>query len=84
MQEWIKCSDRLPEIKENGRSNFVLCYNITANNHMAAPSIWIFRLRDWGENWQQWSSKRFEWSFIGENNPGEITHWMPLPLAPKE
>jgi len=81
MSEWISVKDMLPELKDNGdvyiHSDFVLCANIPADNHMAAPEIWIFFL-------EQEEGEKPRWAYIGENNPGEITHWMPLPSPPKE
>ena len=33
---------------------------------------------------EQSGEKHPEWTFIGENYPGVVTHWMPLPEPPKE
>jgi len=81
MSEWISVKDKLPELIKDefgfATSDFVLCANIRARNHMAAPEIWIFYL-------YQYKEPTPEWKFIGENNPGEVTHWMTLPKPPEK
>lgn len=75
--EWISVKDRLPEIKPCNESDFVLCYQKPDYGMMAAPEIWIFYLCKYDH------MKSAQWRFIGENNPGKITHWMPLPEPPQ-
>lgn len=79
--EWISVKDRLPELKLTSypdclESEYVLCYNIPACGHMAAPQIYIFFL-------YKYKDEEPNWMHIGENYPGIITHWMPLPEPPK-
>lgn len=79
--EWISVEDRFPPFtKDDGytrTSDFVLCSHVPDGFHMSAPKIWIFFLR-------QHKNSPVKWSFIGDLQPGKITHWMPLPEPPKE
>ncbi len=80
--KWISVKDRLPELKSeyDGKwleSDFVLAYHESLDTHMAAPTPWILYM-------YKASGQEPKWSFIGENCPGEVTHWMILPEPPKD
>ena len=70
---WIKCSERLPEIFDhNGleRSDVVMCFGLEEQDD---PKTYFLAYRVHGN--------RF-YSFNGEC--AKITHWQPLPLPPPE
>ena len=72
-QQWISVKDRLPE-----QDVAVLTYGQVLNN---PPEVLGVRRRyngdqEWKHTWES------EDGFIYREN--DITHWMPLPTAPKE
>lgn len=84
--EWIKCSDRLPEIKEDDyRSDDVLTFcisdGITRNIGFqnTYPKDEKYLAIDAVVNWSEGS----EPSFRGDKFFGKVTHWMPLPKSPE-
>lgn len=80
--DWVRCSDRMPE-----QYTFVLVFATTKGTNEPNPKTLA-----------RWNGK--EWEFLAEYidktgygvcqdlewdvDPQEITHWMPLPEAPKE
>jgi len=72
MSNWIKCSDRLPELASDDPdcSDNVLAYQIYFGHQM----LQAFYSRDD----QLWYDQG------GDQLDGEITHWQPLPAPPTE
>lgn len=67
-QAWISVEDRLPE-----KYKFVLLFGIY--DRVWKPMLgW---LGDFDEGW-------YVFTEYGEFHPREVSHWMPLPEAPKE
>ncbi len=70
--QWIKCSDRLPE-KEN---TYIVClinnYPVLCNVHDATFSLTSNRVSFY------WPTS--EW--VKDELYGDVTHWMPLPEMP--
>ena len=70
MQQWIPVSERLPE---------------KSGKYLVRYELW-----GWGKLFSQWTGLCFFYDeisqFIDDGGPvmGRITHWMPLPEAPKE
>jgi hypothetical protein len=72
MSEWIKCSDRLPDLGpgDNECSDNVLAYQVYFGSRM----LQAFYSRD-DELWYDQG---------GDPLDGDVTHWMPLPSPPTE
>lgn len=72
MSEWIKCSDRLPELApdDNECSDKVLVYEVDFGPRM----LQAFYSRD-DELWYDQN---------GDQLNGSVTHWQPLPSPPTE
>lgn len=70
LQQWIPVSERLPE---------------KSGKYLVRYELW-----GWGKLFSQWTGLCFFYDeisqFIDDGGPvmGRITHWMPLPEAPKE
>ena len=70
VQQWIPVSERLPE---------------KSGKYLVRYELW-----GWGKLFSQWTGLCFFYDeisqFIDDGGPvmGRITHWMPLPEAPKE
>ena len=75
VQEWISVKDRLPDNKEH---DWVLAQVVEDNGYMHIPKVMEYRQskNDWFEETYGWLSNH--------NGLFTVTHWMPLPLAPKE
>ena len=77
--EWIKCSDRLPDLYQ-----WVLVTN-SPKGTGEPRCINLFRLTD--RNWESLSmiveSPTFS-DIIGDLFYEDVTHWMPLPQPPKD
>lgn len=72
--EWISVSDRIPEYKQ-----FVLFC-------VKSDQLQIFYL-GWIESGSELKSKKDEWyadSAFDWFDKEQVTHWMPLPEAPKQ
>jgi hypothetical protein len=73
MTEWIKCSERLPEIVQDSGdlkwSTEVLCYLNDGSFLLAHKTNFVF--------WKDWNSGL---TVKNEN----VTHWMPLPTPPED
>lgn len=77
--QWIPCSERFPELDQQ-----VLVYAIGKEDGFIGDSVialskrFIFRLFSSSDGVEEWRSP---WQYFSSNY--EITHWMPLPNAPK-
>ncbi len=87
MNEWIKCSDRLPElIKDQNYSEDVLCICVShgENNEFGFPNTYSK-----GEKYLcidsliVWQDKEKP-SFRSDRYYGKATYWMPIPELPKD
>lgn len=82
MNEWISVKDRLPN--EKGE---YLCYFQASYGEWINISKFSFNLEEvdsfdfYGKNRNGWYGYDSEWGYFERDN---ITHWMPLPEAPKE
>lgn len=72
MSEWIKCSDRIPELAadDTEASDFVLVYQTYFGSRFAQALH--------GRVDVVWYDEQ------GEIVDGEVTHWMPLPSPPED
>lgn len=73
--EWIKCSERMPELNEGRFSMRVLLTVIDCKNVMPMKYV---RTEVRGKSVERW-----EW-FTGNVCRDNITHWMPLPEPPQD
>ena len=70
--DWIPCSERLPE-----DNTIVLYVWRSKNGNVSVFHGWHFGIRGLGTAWHQ--------SGVGMERPDdEVTHWMPLPDPPKD
>ena len=77
MSEWISVDDRLPECKFECNESFSLVSNsVLVCDKNDLPSCGIGHCHYDGG----WTVYCGEYDFM---NPGSVTHWMPLPDAPK-
>lgn len=87
--KWIKCSEKLPELKENlcysedvlafcvsDGQNRIIDGQLIKNTYSKDESyLSIDRLIKWNE---------FDMSFRADKFFGKVTHWMPLPEVPND
>ncbi len=73
--KWISVKDRLPDNKEH---DWVLAQVVEGNGFMHIPKVMEYRQQrnDWYEETYGWLSEH--------NGAFTVTHWMPLPKAPRE
>ena len=78
MIEWISVKERLPP-----SYHFVLIFCQTGTNE---PSSYSLARYEGDRKWNIIGNGESVWSdlFWGIDSLEEITHWMPLPLPPKE
>ena len=72
---WISVEDRLPD---NKKHDWVLAQVVENNEYMHITKVMEYR-----QNKNDWFEETYGW--ISEHNGFfAVTHWMPLPEAPKE
>jgi len=79
INQWISVKDRLPELEQD-----VLVYAVGKGDgftdfHIVISKRYVFRLVSTSSGIEEWQAP---WPYFNRNY--EVTHWMPLPEAPKE
>ena len=74
MSEWIPVSERLPEVGQEVLVWYHRSYNVAYLQKMKPVKLQPPQFNN---------VEMFEWCF-GDFEDFDVTHWMPLPEAPKE
>ena len=80
MVGWISVKNRLPELEQK-----VLIYAVGKESgfedstHVEVSMRFVFHILPWDTGVEEWQAP---WDYFNRNY--EVTHWMPLPDAPKE